>query len=174
MKCVVFMVIAAGTLGASSARALLAQAPAPQQPPATPAAVEGVVVKAGTAEPLSGARVQLDLQEPPFASGTEDPALTPPESFHLGATAGPDGKFAFANVVPGEYRVVAFHGGGYVPAEFGQRTPTGRGMSFVLAPGQRLADIQLVLAHGWRHSRHRREGWDHRASVQSHCGNPRG
>jgi hypothetical protein len=145
MKCVVFMVLATGILGASSARALLAQAPAPQQPPATPAAVDGVVVKAGTAEPLSGARVQLDLQEAPFLSGTQDPPLRPPESFHLAAATGPDGKFSFANVMPGEYRVVASHIGGYVPAEYGQRTPTGRGISFVLAPGQKLTDVQLEL-----------------------------
>jgi len=141
----VFVVLAAGILGGSAARALLAQAPARQQPPATPATVEGFVVKAGTAEPMSGARVQLDLQEATLLSGTEDSPLTPPESFHRTATTGPEGKFAFANVLPGEYRVVAFHRGGYVPAEYGQRTPTGRGMSFVLAPGQRLADIQLAL-----------------------------
>jgi hypothetical protein len=145
MKRVVFVVLAAGILTGSSARALLAQAPVPQRPPDTPATVEGVVVKAGTAEPLSGARVQLDLQATAFLSGTADPPLTPPESSHLGATTGPDGRFVFASVVPGEYRVIASHSGGYVPAEYGQRTATGRGISFVLAPGQKLADVQLEL-----------------------------
>jgi hypothetical protein len=145
MKRIVFAVLATGILAGGSARALLAQAPAPQQPPVTAATVDGSVVKAGTAEPLAGARVQLDLQDSSFLSGTEDSPLTPPESFHLGAITGPDGKFVFANVEPGEYRVLASHPGGYVPAEYGQRTPTGRGISFGLAPGQKMADIQLAL-----------------------------
>jgi hypothetical protein len=145
MTRIVLVALAAGILGGSPARALLAQAPVTRQPPATPAAVEGVVVKTGTGEPLSGARVRLDLQETRFPSGTQDPPLRPPESFHLGATTGPDGKFVFANVVPGEYRVVASHSGGYVPGEYGQRTPTGRGMNFVLAAGEKLTDVQLRL-----------------------------
>jgi hypothetical protein len=145
MKRIVFVVLAAGILAGNSVPALLAQAPAPQPPSAAPATVEGVVVKAGTAEPLSDATVRLDLQEAPFLGGTEDPPLRPPESFHRGVTTGPDGRFVFANVVPGEYRVVASHSGGYVPAEYGQRTPTGHGIRFVLSAGQKLADVQLTL-----------------------------
>ena len=125
---------------------------AAQQPSTAPATIEGVVVKAGTREPLAGARIQLDRErtdvlrrernEPPPAP---DGAPPRPPQFHFGATTGPDGRFVIENIPPGEYRLYATRAGGYVPGEYGQRTPTGRGISFGLGPGEKKTDIQLSL-----------------------------
>ena len=49
------------------------------------------------------------------------------------------------NIPPGEYRLYATRTGGYVPGEYGQRTPTGRGISLGLAAGEKKTDIQLSL-----------------------------
>src|SRR2546425_4012555 len=94
---------------------LLAQGPA--SPPAAPAGVEGLVVKAGTGEPVTGANVEL------FGRGA---------GVHTATTA-QDGRFVFENVAPGTYRLAATKTGGFVPAEYGQRSPGGAGASFELA-----------------------------------------
>ena len=123
------------------------------QPPATgPATIEGVVVKTGTREPLAGARIQLDRErgrpgareenEPPPAPGAPPPPL--PE-FHFAATTGADGRFVIENIPPGEYRLYATRTGGYVPGEYGQRTPTGRGISLGLGPGEKKTGYPAVV-----------------------------
>ena len=123
-----------------------------QQPSTAPATIEGVVVKTGTREPLAGAMIQLDRErgdefrrveeQPPPAPGAPPPR--PPES-HFGATTALDGKFVIENIPPGEYRLYATRAGGYVPGEYGQRTPAGRGISVELSPGEKKTDIQLSL-----------------------------
>jgi carboxypeptidase family protein len=123
-----------------------------QQPSTAPATVEGVVVKAGTREPLAGARIQLERErsdvlrreqnETPPAPGAPPPPI--PE-FHFSATTGPDGRFLIEKLPPGEYRLYATRTGGYVPGEYGQRSPTGRGISFQLGPGEKKTDILLSL-----------------------------
>jgi carboxypeptidase family protein len=123
-----------------------------QQPSTAPATIEGVVVKTGTREPLAGAKIQLDRErgdlsrreedQPPPVPGAPPP---PPPEFHFGATTRLDGKFVIENVPPGEYRLYATHPGGYVPGEYGQRTPTGRGVILELAGGEKKTDIQLSL-----------------------------
>ncbi len=111
-----------------------------------PGSVEGLVVKLGTGEPFANATVQLSLKTEP--GRMEEPAgarILPPDAFHRYSKSGADGKFVFENVMPGEYQVVATHAGGYVPAEYGQRTPTGEGIPFSIAAGQRMAGILLGL-----------------------------
>jgi Carboxypeptidase regulatory-like domain len=130
--------------------ALLAQTPAASQPSQGGATVEGTVILAGTGQPLSGAKVQLFrafLQRrgggPPSPDGGPPPDLgdiTP----HAVTTA-QDGRFLFENIKPGEYRLAAFRSGGYVPAEFAQRSPTSVGISFELAGGQKMQGVQLAL-----------------------------
>ena len=119
-----------------------------QSPSANLATVEGVVVKLGTREPLSGARVQLErerdeirVDQSPDQLGGAPPL---PES-HFAATTGPDGRFAIEHVPPGSYRLYAFQSGGYVPAEYGQHSPRGRGTIFDLVAGQKMTDVQLAL-----------------------------
>src|SRR5437867_11918755 len=113
--------------------ALVAQAATTQQPRAS---VEGSVVKMGSGDPLASANVQLHPEK-----GKE------PEEIHLySATTSPDGKFVFNNVAPGSYRLIATRSGGYVPAEYGQRSPTGEGIPFGLAAGQKMTGVQLAMA----------------------------
>jgi hypothetical protein len=120
------------------------------QPASTgPAAIAGVVIKTGTREPLAGARIQLDRERGRPGAGEENepppaPGAQPPE-FHFTATTGADGRFAIENIPPGEYRLYATRTGGYVPGEYGQRSPTGRGIGLGLRPGEKKTDIQLSL-----------------------------
>ncbi len=113
----------------------LALQAAGQQP--QPGSIEGIVVKSGTGEPLGGATVQLNLR----AEGA-----IPREALHRYARTGGDGKFVFSDVMPGEYQLIATRSGGWVPAEYGQRAPTGQGIPFEIAPGQRMTGIQLAMA----------------------------
>ena len=110
-----------------------------QQPSTSPAIIEGVVVKAGTREPLAGARIHLDrerdlvprdpeqvrreLNQPPRGPGGEPP---PPPQFHFSTTTGPGGRFVIENIPPGEYRLYATRAGGYVPGEWSAHTDRAR------------------------------------------------
>src|SRR5262249_16775741 len=109
------------------------------------ASVDGVVVKLGSGEPLAAAKVQL---HPAKVYGTIDDfpgtrdflnrelRQLKPEEFHLyNATTGADGKFSFKDVVPGLYRLFATRSGGYVPSEYGQRSPTGEGIPLEITAG---------------------------------------
>src|SRR6185369_16457164 len=91
--------------------------------PQQPASIQGVVVKQGTGEPIAGATVQLNLT-PENGTGREMDIRIPPEDFHRTATSDQTGRFILENVTPGEYQLIATHpSGGYVPGEYGQRTP---------------------------------------------------
>src|SRR5262245_27462165 len=96
------------------------------------ASIEGVVIRLGTGEPVSQARVGLGK------AGNDGPAP------YIVSTSD-DGKFRFQNIPPGEYRLAATHSNGYVPVEYGQRNPLGRGTVITLDTGQRLAGIQLAI-----------------------------
>ena len=56
-----------------------------------------------------------------------------------------DGTFAIDNVAPGQYRLYATRSNGYVPAEYGQRSPTGTGVPFTVSPGTNMTGISLVM-----------------------------
>jgi hypothetical protein len=127
---------------------LLAQAPAA---PSSPALVEGLVIQSGSAQPVSGARVQLFRAlptRPPGAAPLAGQGGPPPDLDDLkpySAVTAQDGRFSFDNVKPGEYRLIAVRSGGWVPGEFGQRSATGVGISFQVSPGQQMRGVQLVL-----------------------------
>jgi hypothetical protein len=109
----------------------LAQAPAPSG-----ASIDGVVVDFKSGNPVEGAVIELRVL-----------AEQPPGSVLLPVIkTGPDGKFTFNNPVAGEYRLYATRIRGHVPAEYGQRTPTGTGISFTLRNGQRMSGITLRMA----------------------------
>ena len=97
------------------------------------ASIEGVVVSLGTGEPVSQAKVGLGK------AGDDGPSP-------YTATTSDDGKFVFQNIPSGEYRLVATHSNGYIPVEYGQRNPLGRGTAITLTTGQRLAGLQLAIA----------------------------
>jgi carboxypeptidase family protein len=105
-----------------------------------PASVEGIVVKLGSSEPLAGAKVELHAER----SERLGPDRTP-ESLVSTAVTSTDGKFSLASVVPGTYRLTATHTN-YVPAEYGQRSPTSQGIPITLSAGQKLTGIQLAMA----------------------------
>src|SRR5262245_15216192 len=119
--------------------AIAAQIGLPAQQPR--GSIEGVVIKLGTGEPLSNARVQLNLEDTQAQEQPNRPG--PTEDFHRTAKSDPNGRFIFENVTPGSYRLIATYDGGYVPAEYGQRSSNERGTSFEIAAGQRMAGVQL-------------------------------
>jgi len=88
-----------------------------------PASLEGLVVQLGTSAPVAGAQVSIGRAQ---------------------ATTDENGKFAFANVQPGRYRILANHTA-YMPAQYGERSRGGIGADVTVAPGQVLKDIVIVL-----------------------------
>src|SRR5689334_2093506 len=98
-----------------------------QQPSAS---IEGVVVKLGSGEPIPNADVRLGSQSNVPMAG-RIPATKTDSS----------GRFFFDNVSPGTYRVFATTDGGFVPAEYGQRSPTGDGTGLAVAAGQKVTGI---------------------------------
>ena len=90
---------------------LVAQAASAQQPRA--ASLEGFVTRAGTGEPIRKAIVTLNQ--------TRGAALLQPYT----TTTGADGSFAFPDLQPGEYRLVATRDG-YLRSEYGQAKPNGQ------------------------------------------------
>jgi hypothetical protein len=102
------------------------------QPQRATASIEGIVVKLGTGKPLAGASVQLNMEVPDEQLQSSESRAR--EQFRRTATAEGNGRFIFQNVAPGQYRLIAtYEAGGYVPVEYGQRSPTGQGIPFEIA-----------------------------------------
>jgi len=122
----------------------------PQVP--QPASIEGIVVTMGTGQPLAGAKVAVDPaedgpgQDGPIPCANVTVPDMPESCGPKTTTTGADGRFVLSGVTPGTYRLYATRNGGYVPAEFGQRTATGEGISFQLAPGQMMTGVVLQMS----------------------------
>jgi protocatechuate 3,4-dioxygenase beta subunit len=115
------------------------------QPQRASASIEGIVVKLGTGEPLAGASVQLKIESPDEQLQSSE--LRARAQFHRTATSDGSGRFIFENAAAGQYRLIAtYEGGGYVPVEYGQRSPTGQGIPFEIAAGQKMTGIQLAMS----------------------------
>jgi hypothetical protein len=102
----------------------------PSQQTAPTASIEGVVVRAGTSDGISRARVTLN-----------------PSQSSVGAQAvivDGDGKFAFRGLPAGQYRLNVTRDG-YVSSEYGQRGPNGSGVAITLAAQQHATDIRIGL-----------------------------
>jgi hypothetical protein len=100
--------------------------------------ISGIVTKRPSGEAGAGAVIRL-LKEPPSSGAGNGP---------LGAsapmtTAAVDGSFVLADVDPGMHWLVATLPG-HLPVEYGQRSPTGTGMPFVVRAGERVA-VRLAL-----------------------------
>src|SRR5438067_1410147 len=104
----------------------LAQA---QQAPPT-GAIEGTVVKVGTTQAVSKARVTLT---PVQGTATAQ-----------GVTADSEGKFAIRNLPAGQYRLTATRDA-YVAGSYGQRGPNGSGMTITLNAQQQLKDVRIGI-----------------------------
>jgi protocatechuate 3,4-dioxygenase beta subunit len=88
--------------------------------------VSGMVVRKGSNEPIHFARVTLSND------GDEQRVQ------HV--TTAPDGRFAFKDVSPGDYRVTVTHNG-YVSESYGARRPMDPGMPLTLSPGKKVDDL---------------------------------
>src|SRR5687767_4524513 len=122
---------------------LLAQI-TPQPPRTGTASVEGVVVRLGTNEPISG--VDLELTDTTPATTPAGAAASSTPVPYVGKS-GNDGRFAIRNVPSGTYKLVAARIGGlFVPVEYGQRGVLGRGVSFQLGEGHQMRDVRLEMA----------------------------
>ena len=98
--------------------------------PSDKCAIEGVVVKAATAEPLKKATVMLRKSE------GRDPGKY--------ASTDASGRFEIKDLDPGRY-YLHVHRNGYVDVEYGQSTPNGPGTILALAPSQRVRDVTFHL-----------------------------
>ncbi len=104
------------------------QATAPN--PADLCTIRGVVVKAGTGEPLHKAVVDLRL-----ATGHSQGSVTETDEM---------GRFELKDLDPGRYDLSAQHTG-FVTQPYGQRTPLGAGAILTLSPGQTVPNITFQL-----------------------------
>ena len=134
-------------LGAVLISALIVQSPAP--PPQTgSASVSGHVFNSATNAPLSDVTVDLvPALAPQSGSGIAGVPVQQrsPASPRFSAMTGTDGSFSIGNVPAGEYRLYGTHDNAYVPAEYGQHTATGIGISLNLADGQKTNGVTLNL-----------------------------
>jgi protocatechuate 3,4-dioxygenase beta subunit len=97
--------------------------------------IQGVVIKAGTGEPLHKASVEAV----PAGRRTGNDQSQ-------GGSAETDamGRFEIKGINPGQYFLMAQHNG-YVRQQYGQRTPTGAGAMLSLSPGEKISYIRFQM-----------------------------
>ena len=116
----------------------------------TKATITGTVSRADNGQPLKGARVSL--QAGTRAQGTLIAGLGVENRVANLASAmatvqtDDNGRFAFTGVDPGQY-VVSAERDGYIRTEYGQRTPTGNGVSIPVTANQQLT-VDLKMLRG--------------------------
>jgi len=131
--------IAVTALWMMAARSAAAQDPVQpplSRPASAPSAISGVVLKLPSGEPAAGATVKV-LNEP-FGSA-------PPGARTQTTTAAQDGSFLFDALEAGNYWIVA-NLAGFMPTEYGQRSPTGQGISIAVQAGGRATGVRLSMA----------------------------
>lgn len=92
--------------------------------------IEGLVLDAQTGAPIK--RAQIWLNGPQCTDG--------------GALTDASGRFVLDNIDPGTYDLSARHSR-YLDQRYGAKRPGGRGTALIVAPGQRLKDLEIRL---WR------------------------
>jgi protocatechuate 3,4-dioxygenase beta subunit len=117
---------------------LLLAAPAQQTTTPNPGdlcTIQGVVVKAGTGEPLHKATVEARPAVNRTVNGQSE-----------GGTAETDamGRFELKGLAPGRYHLSAERNG-FVTQQYGQRTPDGPGAMLTLSSGQKIPDITFQM-----------------------------
>jgi protocatechuate 3,4-dioxygenase beta subunit len=122
-----------------------------QQSPSTPPAqqtersrIEGVVVKAGTNEPLANAQVTLNRSMSSLDAMMPLSAPTAPPPAIPSAASDDQGRFVFADIAPGAYRISAARNG-YARQEYGQHMFGAQGTVVHVAAGQAIKDIVFAL-----------------------------
>jgi carboxypeptidase family protein len=109
----------------------------PREARSSSASVEGVVVRAGSGEPLAKAQVTLTRTGD---GGSDWSSRSNPPS----TTTGPDGRFVLRGIEPGSYRITVARNG-YARQEYGQRVFGGQGTVVALAAGQAMRGIAFHL-----------------------------
>lgn len=89
--------------------------------------LQGTVVRDGSGDPLSKARVEL--------RGLPEPLTITTES---------DGRFYFPNLPSGAYEI-SVRRDGFAPAQVGQKWPGGPGVPLQLRPGQTVPDVTIRM-----------------------------
>ena len=108
-----------------------AQTPAPN--PADLCTIQGVVIAAGTGEPLHKATVQA---RPAGGRGTN------PQAQGSSTETDAMGRFELKDLPPGRYYLSAQHNG-FVNQQYGQRTPQRGGGVLTLSTGQRISECSV-------------------------------
>jgi 5-hydroxyisourate hydrolase-like protein (transthyretin family) len=96
--------------------------------------IEGIVVRSGTSDPLSGVLVALT---------NADASIEMRDSIPV-ATTDTAGRFKFSNLTAGSYRLL-FSANGYVRQEYGQRTFPGNGTQVAVTPGRSVRDLVVRM-----------------------------
>src|SRR5262245_14677509 len=91
--------------------------------PPKPASIEGFVRRLGTGEPIFNARVMISGLPTPLYAFTEK-----------------DGHFAFTDLAPGKYTLIAF-ANSYVRVSYGQKAQNLPSTPIVLVAGQQVKDV---------------------------------
>jgi 5-hydroxyisourate hydrolase-like protein (transthyretin family) len=116
-------------------------------------AIEGMIVRADSGEPISGAQVTLSSSGAGVVGGVlgaisfgEAPAGLPaPQAPGTqSVTTSADGKFAFRDLNAGTYRIAA-SANGFVRQEYGQKTAYGQGRPVFVAVNQTVTDASIRL-----------------------------
>jgi hypothetical protein len=116
----------------------------PQAQRGASASIEGIVLRFGGSEPISGARISLRNFVSGSASSNAPVLNAADEGAAESAIAGPDGRFILKDVPPGAYRVFATRDG-YVGQEYEQPSPNRPGVPVVLEAGQALKGVAFHL-----------------------------
>src|SRR5262249_18035879 len=136
---------------------LLQSAAGPAQQQTPKASIEGVVIRAGTGQPVSSARVTLTRQGrsgvAPLGNGTLQPsgtrgapvAGTPPPT----TSTDDSGKFIFQNLDAGSY-TLRVQGNGYVQQAYGQRYAGGPRNTDRAKPRARRKECYGHTHSGWK------------------------
>jgi len=122
----------------------LTQNPSQQQRQNLQSGMEGYVLQAGSGDPVAKAQVTLTrVINPPAVPPTAANPL-PPNIPIPPATTDATGKFSFANLEPGPYRISAGRNG-FVRVNYGERTSGGPGTVVEIPSGQTLKDVTFRL-----------------------------
>jgi protocatechuate 3,4-dioxygenase beta subunit len=119
------------------------QNPEPQrQVPA--GGIEGLVLQAGSGDPIAKAQVTLTRVVTPPAAGVAPSTPPAPVASITPVNTDNSGKFTFTNLEPGQYRITAGRNG-FVRENYGARIPNGPGTVVTVPAGQTLRDIMFRL-----------------------------
>jgi len=137
--------------------ALLLQNAGTQVSSHTPASIEGIVVRAGTNEPIAGATVELTGIAPRLVEGSQNVgrgviSVNVLESESDGrvlsftAITNTDGTFSIDNIPPtNNYQLIAIHSPDFLVAQYGQRVPAVPGRPIDLSAGQNLRGVRVEM-----------------------------